>query len=394
MPATSSPGGLGTGHAAHPLLLAYDFPPRGGGIARALWEIARHGGLVVSTGSAEGAAELDRSGQVRVERAPVALERLRTVPGLLRWGRSASRLAAGLQPEFVWAGNLKPAGYVARWLRARHGIPYGLIVYGLDLGLLQMQAARTRRRYLAARALLQGAAGVVAISRWAAERYFALARQLHLPVVPARVRVIRLGADPGRFRPDGAALDLGPGRWLLTVARLVPHKGVDTALAALAQLGPGARDVRYAIAGEGPDRPRLERLAAELGVAERVRFLGAVSEADLPALYRAATIYLGLSREEGPQGEGFGLALAEAAASGRPVVAARSGGVADAVLEGASAILVPPADPAAAARAIETLLAQPDRAAEFGRAGRRLVETELNWDRVVSELRLAQRGWG
>ena len=371
------------------LLLAYDFPPMPGGIARALGEIARHGGMVVSTGRHQGDSEWDREAGITVSRAPVAAERLRTISGLLRWARSADSDARAAGAGFVWAGNIKPAGHVARWLRVRRGIPYGLIVHGLDLGLLAEQAARSPRKRLVARALLAGAAGVVANSRWTAERYRVLVTELGLPALRERVRVVPLGADPLRFRPDGAAARLGPGRWLLTVGRLVPHKGIDTGLEALARLIDRYSDLNYAVAGDGPDRERLGSLAARLGVTQRVRFLGQVEDAELPALYRSAELYLGLSREEGVQVEGFGLSLAEAQASGLPVVGGASGGIPDSVVDGETGLLVPPADSRAAANALMALLDDVARRKAFGAAARRRVEQTLNWNRVVRDLRLA-----
>ena len=83
--------------------------------------------------------------------------------------------------------------------------------------------------------------------------------------------------------------------------------------------------------GDGPDRPRLEHLADQMGVRDRVRFLGSVPEVQLPGLYRAATLYAGLSREANGQVEGFGLSLVEAQACGTPVIAFGRGGALETV---------------------------------------------------------------
>ncbi len=375
------------------LLLAYDFPPRTGGIAQALGEIVRHsqGRLHVSTGRMTGDAEWDRNAGIPVTRAAVPADRLRTLTGLIRWGHRTRRVAARIAPTFLWAGNLKPAGHVARWLGSALGVPYGLIVYGLDLGIVGEQARRSIRKRRRARDLFADAAGIVACSEWTARRCRALLAELDLPTQADRIRVIHLGADPGRFRPQGDRYPLAEGRWLLSVARLVPHKGIDTAIEALGLLRERFPDLRYAVAGAGPDRDRLAALAGALGVAERVRFLGAVSDEELPGLYRGATLYLGLSREAGHEAEGFGLALVEAQASGVAVVAARSGGIPEAVDQGGSGLLVPPSDARAAAEAITTLLEQPARRAALGTAGRRRVEERLNWSRVAEELSRAAR---
>jgi len=211
-----------------------------------------------------------------------------------------------------------------------------------------------------------------------------------------RLRVVHLGTDPERFRPglDAGELrqrfDLPDGgvRWLLTVARLEPHKGVDTVIRALPAIVEQAADVRYAVAGSGPEREHLEKLAHKTGVAERVRFLGEVGDRDLPALYNLATVYVGASRRAERIGvEGFGLALVEASACGLPVVAGNSGGVPDAVRDGETGFLVPAEDPAAFADAISRLLGDPGLARRVGAAGRHAVETYFNWDRVVRDLR-------
>ena len=177
-------------------------------------------------------------------------------------------------------------------------------------------------------------------------------------------------------------------RWLVTVARLQRHKGMDTVIAALPAILARAPDVRYAVAGAGPDRERLEKLTHKLGLADRVRFLGGVTDQDLPALYNLASVYVGASRRSERLGvEGFGISLVEASACGLPVVAGNSGGIPDAVQDGETGFLVPPEDPAALADAICRLLGDATLATRLGGNGRRAVETHFNWDRVVRDLR-------
>lgn len=377
------------------LLLTYDFPPMLGGIARALGEIARHaeGRIRVSTGQVDGWEAWDQASGLPVDRLAVPSRRLKTLPCLVRWGLHADRLVRQHHPAFLWAGNVKPAGHVARWLGTRRGLPYGLITYGLDLELLHDQARRSPRRRRAIRELVAGAAGAVAISGWTRDRYVELAELLGLPAGPDRVRVVPLGVDTQRFAPRAAGGPRAGSCTLLTVARLVPHKGVDEALALLAGLRAEGHACHYVVAGEGPDRPRLEALAAELGVAGQVRFLGAVSEAELPALYQAANVYVGLSRVEGPEVEGFGLSLLEAQAAGLPVLAGRGGGTAECVEDGVSGLLLPPTDRREVLAAAMALLRQPERAHALGLAGRARAERRFTWARVVADLEAAARAF-
>lgn len=376
------------------LLLAYDFPPIGGGIARLMAEVARRypePGLVVCTGAHPEAAAADRDAGCRVERIAVPARRLRTLSGLLAWRRRALALAAEVGAGFAWCGNVRPAAPVGRAV-GRRGAGYGLIVHGGDLLALRRKTADAwvaRRRAIAD---FRDAAWIVANSGRTAALARELLDDLGLPDPGDRLRVVPLGSDPARFRPDldpepaRRELGLPDGRWLLTVARLVRHKGVDVALEAFARVADRYPDLRYAVAGDGPEVASLRAAAARLGVADRVHLLGQVPDRLLPGLYALATIYVGLSRDEGLDVEGFGIALADAAAAGLPVVAGRSGGTDDAMRDGETGFRVDPAAPEAAAGALARLLDDPAAARAMGRAGRALVERHLNWDRVARDL--------
>ena len=367
----------------------------GGGIARMMGELARRypaGSLVVSTGQQEGSAAVDASLPNRIDRVEVPSRRLRTVQGLLRWSHRAARLARSIQPELVWCGNLKPAGYPGRWIRNRVGTPYGIVVYGTDLLLLRHRIRHSAIKRGWARALIGSASVLVAISRWTKGEARSLLDDLGLDQGEIDVRLLLLGTDPVQFRPDidpagvQARYDLPSRRWLLTVARLAGHKGIDTGLQVLAALGQQYPDLGYLVVGRGDRQGQLEALARELEVADRVRFLTDVPDSDLPALYNAAEIYLGLSRPAGLMVEGFGISLTEASACGIPVVAGSGGGIPDAVRDGETGLLVDAEGPEAAIDAVRRLLGDRELARRLGTQGRRAVETYYNWQRVATEL--------
>jgi phosphatidylinositol alpha-1,6-mannosyltransferase len=344
--------------------------------------------LVVSTGTHEGGIESDAAFPHPVDRVGVRATRLRTLGGLLRWTARARALARRYAPGFVWCAELKPAGYPARTL----GLPYGVVVHGTELLLLESKIARSPwRRWVAAR-LLGDAAVIVANSTWTAGRARALVEAIGPAARRPPIRTVPLGTDPAHFRPGvdarpvRAHYDLGPGPWLLTVARLEWHKGIDTAIRALPAVRAAIPGVCYAVAGVGPRRPQLERLAAELGLGSAVRFLGGVPDADLPALYNATDLYVGVSRRHGLLVEGFGISIVEASACGLAVVGGRAGGVPDAVRDGETGVLVDPDDPGAVANGVVGLLTDVDRRRRMGTAGRRAVESYFNWDRVGREL--------
>ena len=348
--------------------------------------------LVVSTGAYPGSAASDARFPQPVDRVGIRATRLRTVHGLALWTWRASALARRWRPGFTWCGELKPAGYPARWLRARHGVPYGVIVYGTELLLLDAKIHRSAFKRRTAASLLGSAAVVVAISRYTADLARSVLASLDRADLAARIETVPLGTTPSHFRPgiDASAVRAKYGLvgapWLLTVARLEWHKGIDTLIRALPAVRAAHPTARYAVAGVGDRRPQLERLAAEVGLGDAVRFLGAVPDDELPALYNAADLYVGASRRHDLLVEGFGISLVEASACGLAVVGGRSGGIPDAVREGETGILVDPDDPSAVAAGVNGLLADAELRGRLGAAGRRAVETYYNWDRVGKDL--------
>jgi phosphatidyl-myo-inositol dimannoside synthase len=158
-------------------------------------------------------------------------------------------------------------------------------------------------------------------------------------------------------------------------------------LQVLAALGQDHPTLRYAIVGSGAMLGELEELARRLGVSHRVRFLTNVPDADLPALYNSAEIYLGVSRPAELMMEGFGISLSEASACGIPVVGGLSGGIPDAVRENETGLLVDPKRPEAVVATVRLLLDDRNLARRLGAGGRRAVESFFNWNRVTSDIR-------
>lgn len=378
------------------LLITRDFPPENGGIARWMSEMAKRyppGALIISTGQMPGSLTSDSTFPNRIDRVSFPATRLKLAPGLLLWSHRVMALVQNRQPGFAWCGNFRPAAYPAKWAQVRTGLPYGIVLHGADLLTLQQRYRASRLKRLAARALLGSAVVLVTNSRWTQQLAAEVLRELGVACAVARLRVIPLGTDPEVFRPgiDAApvmrAYGLPPGRWLLTVARLVPHKGVDITIQALALLKGDFPDLQYAIVGTGAHGAVLQHMARACGVADAVWFVPEVSDTMLPAFYNMAEIYVGMSRQTPRAVEGFGIAFLEASACGKPVVAGRSGGVPDAVRDEETGVLVDPESPVAVAGALRALLSTPQRGRALGAAGRRAVETFFHWDRVIADMR-------
>ena len=153
---------------------------------------------------------------------------------------------------------------------------------------------------------------------------------------------------------------------VLCAGRLIREKGVDLAVAAFASNTARRADARLVIAGDGPERQSLVRLASDLGIAECVEFLGWVPPARMSTVIGAASIVVVPSRCQ----DAFPTVALEAAWQGRPVVAARVGGLVESVVDGETGLVVDPEDSGALARAIALLLEDRSLAARMGNAAR------------------------
>src|SRR6267143_1179823 len=361
-------------------------------------EIARRhpaGELLVSTGQHRDAQDADaRIAGTIIDRLPIPARTLKSLPGLLFWSRRVATLARHHKPRFAWCDSVRPCAYPAKWMHERVGVKYGVLVHGGDMlkELHTIHHSRWARR--TAKALLGSAEAVVANSQWTREQAQKVLRELGLDPLAEQVKLVPLGSDPDQFRPGLDTRDvraryrLDSDLWVLTVARLEPYKGVDTVLKAVAQLRKQSVDVHYLVIGTGKQKDAYKKLAADLKIADAIRFVGTVPEADLPALYNTASVYPGVSRRaHGTRVEGFGISLAEASARGPPVVAGNSGGLAEAVRDGETGFVVEPDAPEAVAAALGRLLSDQLLSRRLGQGGRKAVETYFNWDRVIRALR-------
>jgi glycosyltransferase involved in cell wall biosynthesis len=279
---------------------------------------------------------------------------LATAPlGLFLAARAALRrlLAEGFDFDLIDGHYLYPDGVVALRLGAAFGKPVVLTARGSDVS----QLPNHRVAGLAIRRALREAGALIAVSAGLKQGL------LELGAEASRVTVLRNGVDLLAFRPAPSrmaarlALGLGVGPVLLSVGHLIARKGHQHIIAALPLL-PGHR---LLIAGEGPDLAALQRLAVAQGVAGRVRFLGAVPHAELPALYSAADVLVLASAREG-----WANVLLEAMACGTPVVASPAWGNREAVSTPAAGLVLEETSPASLAAGIARLLADPpDRAA-------------------------------
>jgi phosphatidylinositol alpha-1,6-mannosyltransferase len=361
------------------LLVTNDFPPRVGGIQRMLEALVRQlpaERIAVLCPHHDGAEAFDAHVPYRVFRQPERF--LWPTPDV---ARRVVEAAARFEAQVVAFGAVYPLALLGPRL-ARLGLPYVAIAHGFEYWLSLAPGTHALMRRATGRA-----------SRVAACSGF-IARVVRT-AVPDRVPVSVLypGADVDVFRPDLPFEDLKErhglgGRPLaVCVSRLVPRKGQDVLIRAMAEIVRRVPEAALLIVGDGPYRGRLEAMAREAPPGSVV-LAGEVSEAELPRYYRAGDVFAMPCRNRlgGLEVEGWGIVFVEAAACGRPVVAGDSGGAREALVDGETGLLVDGTDVGAVADAVASLLADPERARAMGVAGRARVERSFTWSRAAAQL--------
>ncbi|MFM7060881.1 MAG: glycosyltransferase family 4 protein [Actinomycetes bacterium] len=364
------------------LLVTNDFPPKVGGIQSYLHELWRRlpsEDTTVLTTPYAGAVDFDTEQAFRVERVS---ERV-----MLPTRSLAGRIDALAREVGAGVILLDPALPLGRLGRRLDAAPHVVIAHGAEI-TVPGRLPGTRRLL---GQVLRGADAVIAAGAYPArECTHAAGRVLQGIVVPPGVDVDRFRpvADEAERAATRSALGLDPDRPLVVgVSRLVPRKGFDVLIEAVAGLDPS---VVLAIAGAGRDAERLRRIAERHDLLRpgRVRFLGRIPFDDLVALYRVGDVFAAPCRDRwaGLEAEGFGIVFLEAAASGVPAIAGRSGGSHEAVRDGETGLVVEPRDVTALRERIASLLADDRRRRAMGAAARAWAVAECSYDARVAPL--------
>jgi phosphatidylinositol alpha-1,6-mannosyltransferase len=294
--------------------------------------------------------------------------------------------AVGWRPDLIICTHLSlgPAGWAAK-LVARS--PYWIVLHGIEAW---------RELPYWKDVALKHADRVIVTSTFSREQV---------------MRQHKIGSEPISSLPctlDDKLLSVTPaksGRYpqlsneqrvILTVARMdatEQYKGHDVVLRALSSVMEKVENLTYVIVGDGDDRPRLELLARELGVANHVVFTGEINDSELVALYQRSELFVLPARtvvgSPNPKGEGFGIVFLEAMAFGKPVVGPWYGAPAEIIRDGQNGFLVDPEDPASVAEALSRLLADPDVAIAMGKAGKNHVRANYSYGAFRQKLREA-----
>jgi phosphatidyl-myo-inositol dimannoside synthase len=357
------------------LVITNDFPPRVGGVQQYVFNLVRNlppDRVTVLAPNWPGWREHD-------DALPFATSRF---PPTFLWPtreleRRARTLIGRHEAEAVVFGHGLPLGLLGPRLK----LPHVVLTHGTEywFSLLPGTARALGRA-------TREAARVTAVSRFTGRTIRSVVgRNVPVSLLPP-------GVDLERFRPDAPGADevrrkhgVHDRPLVVCVSRLVRRKGQDVLIRAMPAIRRRAPDAALLIVGGGPDVERLRDLA---GGARHVVFAGEVPDADLPGYHAAADVFAMpcRSRRGGLEVEGFGIVFLEAAASGKAVVAGDSGGAAEAVVDGETGLVVDGRHVGAVAEAVGALLADPQRAAAMGKAGRARAERLFAWPRLTAVL--------
>lgn len=361
------------------LVVTNDFPPRVGGVQQYVWNLVRclpPERVAVLAPNWAGWKEHDASQSFPIERWPSSF--LWPTGELFR---RAWSIARSHRADVVLFGHGFPLPLLGPKLVER-GMPYVVLTHGAEVWLARLPGASGAMRRAFSRAK-----EVTAISRFTSNAL--------RPIVPPDVPLTLVfpAVDEQRFSPrqDGSSVRERHGMEgqtvVLCASRLVPRKGQDVLIAGMALVRGLAPEATLLLLGGGPYRARLEELA-RTAPGGSVVFAGQVSDAELPAYYAACDVFAMpcRSRWGGLEVEGFGIVFLEAAATGKAVVAGRSGGAEEALVDEETGLLVEGREPKAAALAVASLLRAPEVAGKMGQAGRLRVEQSFTWANQTARL--------
>jgi phosphatidylinositol alpha-1,6-mannosyltransferase len=366
------------------LVVTNDFPPRQGGIetfVRSLCDELPADDLVVLTARMPGDTQYDAGLPFRVVRDRTTM--LLPTPRVTRYAVQVMREHT---VDRVMFGAAAPLGLMGNALREAGARRIVALTHGHETWWAGVPGTRQALRRIG-----DAADTVTTVSSWCAER---IAPALS-PAAAGRMRRLTPGVDTSRFFPGAGGeqvrkrLGIDGAPVVACVSRLIARKGQDTLIRAWPRVAAAVPDAVLLLVGGGPDRGRLEGLARQHGVADAVRFTGAVPWAEIPPYVDAADVFAMpcRTRRFGLEPEALGIVSLEAAATGKPVVIGDSGGAPDTVKNGETGYLVDPYNPVATAVRVIELLEDPARARAMGEAGRQWVSAEWTWARSGALLR-------
>ena len=286
--------------------------------------------------------------------------------------RRIRRLHQAHPVDLIHAHSPLPCGHAAALLSRELGIPYVVTVHGLDAFFAEQAGLAAPWCERVSRMVYRSAGSVICISKKVRKQVQEGANR------PVNTAVVYNGVDPRAFLPAG---DSSEAPRILSVGNLIPIKGHELLLRAMAAIRDRLPDATCDIMGDGPERSRLESLAGELRIRDQVRFLGRQRRSQVAEAMRGCTVFALPSRYEG-----LGCVYLEAMSAGKPVIACQGQGIVEVIQHGVNGWLVSPGDVNDLAGGLSLLLQSAHLRQQLGRAARQTVLRSLTFAHQAEQL--------
>jgi len=363
------------------LIATIEFPPQRGGVANYLAGLVGAlppGKIAVLAAKSKLGESFDQNQKYRIYRNKLFFRFFwpKWLPLLFNLWRTTRREKA----ETILVGQVLPVGTAAYLLNKIFVLPYFISCHGMDI----LTAAGSSRKRNLMNKILEQASGTIANSE------FTKKELIKLGIPENKITVIY--PCPGKEEGIGREkveeirkkLGLADKKIILTVGRLVARKGHDKVIEALPKILEKIPNVIYVIVGGGPEREKLQVLSSKFQ--DNILFTGEISEAKKMAFYQLCDLFIMAPRQIGPDVEGFGTVYLEANSFGKSVIAGGSGGVAEAVVDNVTGLVVDPENQDQISEAVIKLLANEQLAKKLGEQGKERVDKEFDWRMQAEKL--------
>lgn len=366
------------------LIATIEFPPQKGGIANYLAGLAGalpQDKVAILCPRHEGAENFDGREKYKIFRRNLFSKFIwpKWLPMIYHLWRAARREKV----EAILVGQVLPVGTAAMIFNKFFKIPYFISCHGMDI----LTAAGDPRKKNLMNKILERASGVIANSEFTKNELIKLAvPENKITIIYPGVKVAG-GIEPEKILEIKNRLGLADKKIILTVGRLVARKGQDKVIKAMPKILERAPNAIYVVAGDGPERKNLELEIKNYELENNVLLLGKISEEKKNAFYQLCDVFVMVPRQIGADVEGFGTVYLEANSFGKPVVAGRSGGVAEAVVDGVTGLIIDPENINQISEAVIKILSDEALAKKLGEQGRERVGKEFRWEAQAEKLK-------
>jgi phosphatidyl-myo-inositol dimannoside synthase len=364
------------------LLITIDFPPQKGGVATYLSNVCQNldrAKIVVLANKYDGSEHFDHKQDYKIIRARLFCRFF--WPAWLRTLRQAKKVIRREEIEQILISHVLPMGYIALLLK----LPFIVCLHGYDV----LSAQKTPwKKYWLLKILKQSKAIIV-------NSKFTENEVLKLGIYADKITIIYPCPN---IKPEDlnsqerqtlkTELELHGKKVLLSVGRAVSRKGFDKVIEALPEVLKQVPNLVYLLVGNGKRYlDDLEVLAIQNQVLDHVTICEDIPDTNMPSYYDMADVFIMPARQIGSDVEGFGIVYLEANAFGKPVIAGKSGGASEAVIDGQTGILVDPENVSQIAKAIINLMTDQEYAMKLGANGKARVADEFQWSKQVEKLK-------